>query len=73
MRAAVLGTFDAERWWRPGDLAELPAAGAAGGVAESMDELLAGFCAAGDRRVQDEVVAALTAAGLVPRGVVDAA
>jgi hypothetical protein len=47
MTTVHLGTFDAERWWRPDDLAELPAA-PAGTAADTMDELLAAFCAPGD-------------------------
>ena len=47
MTAVHLGTFDAERWWRPDELAELPAA-PAGTAADTMDELLAAFCAPGD-------------------------
>jgi hypothetical protein len=47
LTAAHLGTFDAERWWRPADLAELPSM-ASGSAAEAMDELLAGFCEPGD-------------------------
>jgi hypothetical protein len=47
MSAAHVGTFDAERWWRPEELAELPAA--PGGVeADGMDELLAVCCEPGD-------------------------
>jgi hypothetical protein len=45
LTAARLGTFDAERWWRPADLAELPSM-ASGSAA--MDELMAGFCEPGD-------------------------
>ncbi|MCS7476857.1 hypothetical protein ACFFQW_01145 [Umezawaea endophytica] len=44
-----LGTFDAESWWRPADLAALPAVPGGGGAAVAgMDELLAGFCRPGD-------------------------
>ncbi|MDT7642816.1 MAG: hypothetical protein QOC83_7104, partial [Pseudonocardiales bacterium] len=40
-----LGTFDAESWWRPADLAALPALGGGSDPAvDAMDELLAGFC-----------------------------
>ena len=63
MTAVVLGTFDAERGWRPADLATLPAAGGADGVAESMDELLAGFCQPGDLLVTRRPVASAVAAG----------
>jgi hypothetical protein len=61
--AAVLGTFDAERWWRPADLATLPTAGS-DGVAESMDELLAGFCSPGDLLVTRRPVAPAIVEGL---------
>ncbi|WP_409464005.1 hypothetical protein [Amycolatopsis sp. GA6-003] len=44
---AHFGTFDAERWWRPADLAALPAA-PGGADADAMDELLAAGCAPGD-------------------------
>ncbi|ATY13053.1 hypothetical protein CU254_23365 [Amycolatopsis sp. AA4] len=44
---ARFGTFDAERWWRPADLAVLPAA-PGGGAADDMDELLAAACSPGD-------------------------
>jgi hypothetical protein len=71
--AVVLGTFDAERHWRPADLATLPAAGSAGGVAESMDELLAGFCAPDDLLVTRRPVAPVLAAGLAACGVTFAA
>lgn len=47
-RRARLGTFDAERWWRPPDLAGLPAAARPDGTVAAMDELLAGFCGPGD-------------------------
>jgi hypothetical protein len=43
-----LGTFDAESWWRPADLAALPSVGGADPAVGAMDELLAGFCAPGD-------------------------
>ncbi|WP_432939994.1 hypothetical protein ACQPXM_30650 [Kribbella sp. CA-253562] len=42
------GTFDAESWWRPDDLAELPSVGGGDPAVATMDELLAGFCAPGD-------------------------
>ena len=69
MTAVVLGTFDAERWWRPADLATLPAAAAADGTAESMDELLAGFCAPGDLLVTRRPVAPAVVSGLAARGI----
>ncbi len=56
MTAVHLGTFDAERWWRPDDLAELPAA-PAGTAADTMDELLAAFCAPGDLLVTRSPIA----------------
>jgi hypothetical protein len=67
--AVHLGTFDAERWWRPPDLAELPRAPRAGGAVEGMDELLAGFCDPGDLLVTrgpmaDELRAGLDRCGL---------
>ncbi|WBQ07173.1 hypothetical protein [Kribbella sp. CA-293567] len=45
-----MGTFDAESWWRPADLAALPAIGGGAGdpAVDAMDELLAGFCQTGD-------------------------
>jgi hypothetical protein len=45
-RTLRLGTFDAERWWRPPDLASLPglADAHADRVAEAMDECLAVLC-----------------------------
>ncbi|MFC0623552.1 hypothetical protein [Kribbella deserti] len=49
MPAAHFGTFDAEAWWRPDDLAALPSFTAGGETTvDAMDELLAGFCAPGD-------------------------
>ncbi|MYW93522.1 hypothetical protein G3I59_23605 [Amycolatopsis rubida] len=44
---ARFGTFDAERWWRPADLATLPAA-PGGAAADDLDELLAAGCSPGD-------------------------
>nr|WP_042189976.1 hypothetical protein [Kibdelosporangium sp. MJ126-NF4]CEL19015.1 hypothetical protein [Kibdelosporangium sp. MJ126-NF4]CTQ95183.1 hypothetical protein [Kibdelosporangium sp. MJ126-NF4] len=71
MRAARLGTFDAEKWWRPTDLATLPAITRAGSdeAVAAMDELLAGFCAPGDRlitryRMADPIRDGLAAAGI---------
>jgi hypothetical protein len=43
-----LGTFDAESWWRPTDLAALPSVGGADPAVGAMDELLAAFCTPGD-------------------------
>lgn len=42
------GTFDAETWWRPADLAELPSLGGHDPAVDAMDELLLGFCAPDD-------------------------
>ncbi|MEU4761665.1 hypothetical protein AB0H12_00335 [Actinosynnema sp. NPDC023794] len=46
-----LGAFDAERSWRPADLARLPAVAAEGHHVDAMDELLAGLCAPEDTLV----------------------
>jgi hypothetical protein len=67
--ALRLGTFDAERSWRPADLARLPAAPSATSHVEVMDELLAGLCAPGDtlvtrRAVDPELLAGWEEAGL---------
>ncbi len=43
------GTFDAEKWWRPADLAELPAVRTGGdNVVATMDEMLVAGCSRGD-------------------------
>ncbi|MFI5731745.1 hypothetical protein ACIA49_16595 [Kribbella sp. NPDC051587] len=42
------GTFDAETWWRPDDLAQLPSVGGQDPAVDAMDELLLGFCAPND-------------------------
>jgi hypothetical protein len=43
--AVHFGTFDAERWWRPADLAELPAVRSGGNsVVATLDEVLAAGC-----------------------------
>ncbi|GAA3436022.1 hypothetical protein [Kutzneria kofuensis] len=68
MTAVHLGTFDAERWWRPPDLATLPAAGG-GDAAGSMDELLAGFCSPGDLLVTRRPVAPVLVDGLAAVGI----
>ncbi|MGC4939497.1 hypothetical protein [Kribbella sp. DT2] len=47
-RRVRFGTFDAESWWRPDDLAVLPSVGGGDPTVATMDELLAGFCAPGD-------------------------
>ena len=49
MKTIHFGTFDAERWWRPSDLAELPAVRTgADTVVATLDEVLAAGCAPGD-------------------------
>lgn len=63
-RAIHLGTFDAERWWRPLELAELPAVARDDGATAAMDELLAGFCAPGDLLVTTGPMATEVRAGL---------
>jgi hypothetical protein len=60
--AVVLGTFDAERWWRPTDLAVLPSVGSV--ELGPMDELLAGFCSPGDLLVTRQPVAPSIVEGL---------
>ncbi|MEV6596736.1 hypothetical protein AB0M36_07700 [Actinoplanes sp. NPDC051346] len=65
-----LGTFDAERWWRPADLAELPAVGMSDGRSvASMDELLAAFCAPGDLLITRAPMAAGLTASLAAAGI----
>lgn len=65
---AHFGTFDAELWWRPADLAALPAA--PGGTApDDMDELLAAGCSPGDllltrRAPAQEIRASLADCGI---------
>jgi hypothetical protein len=49
MTSIHFGTFDAERWWRPSDLAELPNVRTGGdAVVATLDEVLAAGCAPGD-------------------------
>ncbi|RKT87094.1 hypothetical protein SAMN05421805_102505 [Saccharopolyspora antimicrobica] len=49
MNTVHFGTFNAERFWRPPDLAELPAVRTGGdAVVATMDELLVAGCASGD-------------------------
>jgi hypothetical protein len=49
MKTVHFGTFNAERWWRPTDLAELPAVRAGrDAVVATMDEVLVAGCAPGD-------------------------
>ncbi|KAA0109552.1 hypothetical protein CIW47_10810 [Mycolicibacterium sp. P1-5] len=49
MSSIHFGTFDAERYWRPSGLAQLPAVRTGGGTAvATMDEVLAAGCAPGD-------------------------
>ncbi|MEV6281453.1 hypothetical protein [Kribbella sp. NPDC051770] len=57
------GTFDAESWWRPGDLAQLPSIGGGDPSVATMDELLAGFCAPGDLLITRRAVAPELLAG----------
>ncbi|HWO65565.1 MAG TPA: hypothetical protein VNO31_36590 [Umezawaea sp.] len=65
-----LGTFDAESWWRPADLAALPAVG--GGTAAAvagMDELLAGFCLPDDLLVTRGPMDPALVGGLAEAGI----
>jgi hypothetical protein len=59
-----LGTFDAESWWRPTDLAALPSVGAGDPGVGAMDELLAGFCRPGDLLITRHPLAAPIMDGL---------
>jgi hypothetical protein len=59
-----LGTFDAESWWRPTDLAALPSVGGGDPAVGAMDELLAGFCAPGDLLITRHPLAASIREGL---------
>jgi hypothetical protein len=59
-----LGTFDAESWWRPADLAALPSVGGADPAIGAMDELLAGFCGPGDLLITRHPLAAPIRDGL---------
>jgi hypothetical protein len=68
LTAARLGTFDAERWWRPADLAELPSVPGRSG-AEVMDELLGGFCEAGDLLLTRHPIAPEIRDGLAALGI----
>ena len=63
-----LGPFDAERWWRPSDLAALPAAAPAADTS-AMDELLAGFCAPGDLLLTRRPIAPCLLSGLAACGI----
>ncbi|ONI77172.1 hypothetical protein ALI144C_34390 [Actinosynnema sp. ALI-1.44] len=71
MRTARLGTFDAEKWWRPTDLATLPAISRAGAddAVAAMDELLAGFCAPADRLITRYPMAESVREGLESAGI----
>ncbi|SMD15971.1 hypothetical protein [Kibdelosporangium aridum] len=71
MTTARLGTFDAEKWWRPTDLATLPAISRAGSddAVAAMDELLAGFCSAGDRLITRHPMTACVRDGLAAAGI----
>ncbi|WNV85497.1 hypothetical protein [Umezawaea sp. Da 62-37] len=64
-----LGTFDAESWWRPADLAALPAVARDGAAVAGMDELLAGFCLPGDLLVTRGPMDPVLVAGLAEAGV----
>ncbi|MEU0096777.1 hypothetical protein [Kribbella sp. NPDC006257] len=59
-----LGTFDAESWWRPADLAALPSVGWADPAVGAMDELLAAFCAPNDLLITRHPLAASIREGL---------
>jgi hypothetical protein len=59
-----LGTFDAESWWRPTDLAALPSVGSGDPSVGAMDELLAGFCTPGDLLITRHPLAASIRDGL---------
>jgi len=64
-RVVRLGTFDAESWWRPADLAALPTLGGGSDPAvDAMDELLAGFCEPGDLLITRRPMAAAVLEGL---------
>lgn len=66
---AYLGTFDAERWWRPADLAGLPAVTVADGAAvAARDELLAVCCTAQDVLFTRDPMSAELLAGLAAAG-----
>jgi hypothetical protein len=65
---AHLGTFDAERWWRPIDLADLPAVAGGGSVA-TMDELLAAYCGPDDLLLTRAPMTAGLRAGLAAAGI----
>lgn len=67
-RAVQLGTFDSERWWRPPELATLPAVTLGDGTAGGMDELLAGFCAPDDLLLTRAPMAPALRAGLAAGG-----
>ncbi|WP_328988612.1 hypothetical protein OG394_20525 [Kribbella sp. NBC_01245] len=67
--AVHFGTFDAESYWRPDDLAALPAFGGGGRDVEAMDELLAGFCAPGDLLITRHPMADAVRSGLAAAGI----
>ncbi|CAM3935398.1 hypothetical protein KIPE111705_32305 [Kibdelosporangium persicum] len=71
MSSARLGTFDAEKWWRPADLATLPAISRAGSddAVATMDELLAGFCSPDDRLITRRPMAGAVRDGLAAAGI----
>ena len=64
-----LGTFDSERWWRPAELASLPAVALSDDATATMDELLAGFCAPGDLLLTRAPLAPALRAGLGALGI----
>ncbi|TDB78371.1 hypothetical protein [Micromonospora sp. KC723] len=68
-RAFHLGTFDSERWWRPPELAVLPAVVLGDVGIATMDELLAGFCAPGDLLLTRAPMAPALRAGLAEWGI----
>lgn len=71
MTSIHFGTFDAERCWRPSDLAELPAVRTGGDtVVATLDEVLTAGCAPGDllitrRSLSPAVRQCLAEAGIV--------
>lgn len=71
MSSVRLGTFDAEKWWRPAGLATLPAITRAGSddAVAAMDELLAGFCAPDDRLITRQPMADAVRDGLAAAGI----
>lgn len=69
-RGVHLGTFDSERWWRPEELATLPAVGGGSAAAiEMMDELLGVFCLPDDLLVTRRPMSRGVLGGLADAGV----